>query len=322
MAVIQRKCCDKPNIYAIDMMALMIPGLKPLARSKSGVLSQGCVVKRYIEVYITHRVWLWGLRRTACQAGKGPLMQSVRSFVVASFLLFSVTARGDEVSIAVAANFAAPMQRIAAEFGQESGHKVVASYGSTGKFYAQIKSGAPFELLLAGDDETPVRLENEGAGVLGSRFTYAVGKLVLWSRRPGYVDDRGEVLKKQDFRHLSLANPKVAPYGAAAVETLKSMGAHEGLQGRLVTGENIGQAYQFVVSGNAELGFVALSQVFKDGRVVEGSAWLVPQTHYKPIRQEAIVLNKGKGRPAVDALVIFLRGDKARAVIKSYGYEF
>lgn len=248
-------------------------------------------------------------------------MQSVCSFVVVSLLWLSATVRADDVTVAVAANFAVPMQRIAAEFTKETGHKVISSSGSTGRFYAQIKSGAPFELLLAGDDETPARLEKEGEAVVGSRFTYAVGKLVLWSRKPGYVDDRGEVLKKQDFRHLSLANPKLAPYGAAAVEAMKSLGAYDGLQGRLVTGENIGQAYRFVVSGNAELGFVALSQVYSDGRIVEGSAWLVPQTLYKPVRQDAIVLIRGKGKPAVDALVTYLRGEKARAVIKSYGYE-
>jgi molybdate transport system substrate-binding protein len=237
-------------------------------------------------------------------------------------LLLAASAHADELSIAVAANFTAPMKQIAAEFERESGHKVVPSFGATGKFYAQIKGGAPFEILLAADDETPVRLEKEGDGVAGSRFTYAIGKLVLWSRKEGYVDDKGDVLKKNAFQHVSLANPKLAPYGAAGVELLKALGMLDAVQPKFVTAENIAQAYQFVASGNAELGFVALSQVLKDGKIAEGSAWIVPQKYYEPIRQDALLLAKGKGRPAAEALMKYLRGDKARAVIKSYGYEF
>ena len=229
-------------------------------------------------------------------------------------------AQADDVSVAVAANFTAPMQQIAAAFEKETGHKVVASYGSTGKFYAQIKNGAPFELLLAADDETPAKLIKENAAVAGSQFTYAIGKLVLWSAKSAVVDAKGEVLKKGGFDHLALANPKLAPYGAAGVEVMKALGAYNALQPKIVSAENITQAYQFVNSGNALLGFVALSQVLKDGKI-DGSAWLVPAHLYAPIRQDVVVLEKGRGKPAAQALANYLKGDKAKAVIKSFGYE-
>lgn len=228
----------------------------------------------------------------------------------------------DEVKLAVAANFAAPVKLIAADFEAETGHKALISTGSTGSFYAQIKNGAPFEVFLAADDETPARIESEGGGVKGSRYTYAIGKLVLWSAQPGYVDARGEVLKKGDYRKLSIANPKTAPYGAAAVEVLKKLGLADAVQAKLVQGENITQAWQFVSSGNAELGFVALSQVWQDGKLGSGSAWIVPAADYAPIRQDAILLAKGEGKPAAEAFLKFLKGDKARAVIKSFGYEY
>jgi molybdate transport system substrate-binding protein len=211
------------------------------------------------------------------------------------------------------------MQQIAAAFEKETGHKVLASYGSTGKFYAQIKNGAPFELLLAADNETPARLLKENAAVAGSQHTYAIGKLVLWSAKSAVVDAKGEVLKKGGFDHIALANPKLAPYGAAGVEVMKALGVHDALQPKIVSAENITQAYQFVNSGNALLGFVALSQVLKDGKI-DGSAWLVPAHLYAPIRQDVVVLEKGRGKPAAQALANYLKGDKAKAVIKSFGY--
>jgi molybdate transport system substrate-binding protein len=211
------------------------------------------------------------------------------------------------------------MQKIAPDFEKATGHKIVAAYGSTGKFYAQIKNGAPFEILLAADDETPSKLGKEGA-VANSQFTYAIGKLVLWSAKPAVVDGNGEVLKKAGFDHLAVANPKLAPYGAAAMEAMKALGVLDALQPKLVTAENIAQTQQFVASGNALLGFVALSQVLKDG-AIEGSAWIVPQHLYSPIRQDAIILEKGKGKPAAEALMKYLKGDKAKAVIKSFGYD-
>jgi len=226
-----------------------------------------------------------------------------------------------EVSVAVAANFTAPMQKIAALFEQDTGHKAVLAFGSTGRFYAQIRNGAPFQVLLAADDETPARLEREGAGVAGSRFAYAVGRLVLWSRQPGLVDARGEVLKSGRFDKLALADPKLAPYGAAAIETMAALGVLDALRPRFVQGENIAQTYQFVASENAQLGFVALSQVFADGRITSGSAWIVPPELHTPIRQDAILLDKGRDNPAAVALMQYLRSDKARAIIRSHGYS-
>ncbi len=229
-------------------------------------------------------------------------------------------AMSDEIQVAVAANFTAPMKAIAADFEKDTGHKAQLAFGSTGKFYAQIRNGAPFQVLLAADDETPARLEKEGATLVGSRFTYAIGTLVLWSAKPGFVDDKGEVLAKGEFGHLALATPKLAPYGAAAMETLTKLGLADKLQARIVQGENIGQTYQFAATGNAELGFVALSQVMKDGRLASGSAWIVPASMHQPIRQDAVILANGKGNPAAEALMKYLRGAKATAVIKSYGY--
>lgn len=226
-----------------------------------------------------------------------------------------------EVSVAVAANFTVPMQKIASLFEQDTGHKAVLAFGSTGRFYAQVRNGAPFQVLLAADEETPARLEREGAGVAGSRFTYAVGRLVLWSRQPGLVDARGEVLKFGRFDKLALADPKLAPYGAAAMETLAALGALEAVRPRVVQGESIAQTYQFVASENAQLGFVALSQVFADGRITSGSGWVVPPELHAPIRQDAILLDKGRGNPAALALMQYLRTDKARAIIRSHGYS-
>ena len=237
------------------------------------------------------------------------------------FLSLSIaSAHAGEVQIAVAANFAAPAQKIAAEFEKQTGHKAVIATGATGKFYAQIVNGAPFDILLAADDETPAKLEKEGQSVAGRRFTYAIGKLVLWSTKPAIVDANADVLKRGGFDHLSIANPKVAPYGAAAVETMKALGVYESLQAKLVMGENIAQTHQFVATGNASLGFVALSQVLKDGKI-EGSHWIVPEKLYSPIRQDAALLNKGKDNKAAAAFLDFLKGKTARDIILSYGYS-
>jgi len=231
------------------------------------------------------------------------------------------SAWADEVQVAVAANFTAPIQAIAKDFEKDTGHKLVAAYGATGQFYAQIKNGAPFEVFLAADDSTPKKLEAEKEIVPGSRFTYATGTLALWSAKPGYVDDKGEVLKNNQFQHLSIANPKAAPYGLAATQVLDKLKLTEATKAKIVEGQNITQAYQFVSTGNAELGFVALSQIYKDGKVESGSAWIVPANLHEPILQDAVILNKGKDNPAAKALVDYLKGPKAAAVIKSYGYE-
>ena len=225
----------------------------------------------------------------------------------------------DQISVAVAANFTAPMQVIAAGFEKETGHKLQAAYGATGKFYAQIRNGAPFEVLLTADDETPAKLIKDNAAVAGSQLTYAIGKLVLWSAKPAIVDGAGAVLKNGGFNHLAIANPKLAPYGAAAVEVMKGLGVVESIRPKIVTGESIAQTHQFISTGNALLGFVALSQVLKDGKI-EGSAWIVPAKLYAPIRQDAVMLEKGRGKPAAEALMKYLKSDKARAVIQSFGY--
>ena len=176
-------------------------------------------------------------------------------------------------------------------------------------------------MLLAADGETPAKLEKEGLAVAGSRFTYAIGRLVLWSASPGVVDGRGEVLKKPGTEKIAIADPRLAPYGAAAVEAMGRLGVAQALQPRIVQGENISQAYQFVLTGNARMGFVALSQVMVDGRIAKGSAWQVPSELHAPIRQDAVVLNAGKDNPAAAALMTFLRSDAARAVIRAHGYE-
>jgi len=244
-----------------------------------------------------------------------------RLAVLLSALCCTALAQADEVQVAVAANFTAPMQKIAAEFEKDTGHKAILAFGATGKFYAQIANGAPFEVLLAADDETPAKLEKELLAAPHTRFTYAIGKLVLWSAKDGYVDAKGDLLKKGDFKHLALANPKAAPYGAAAMETMSKLGVLAALQPKFVQGENIAQTHQFVATGNAEVGFVALSQVFKDGKLTSGSAWIVPDQFHDPIRQDAVVLAKGRSKPAPAALVDYLKGAKAKAIIKSYGYE-
>ncbi|MGE5490221.1 MAG: molybdate ABC transporter substrate-binding protein [Actinomycetota bacterium] len=245
----------------------------------------------------------------------------VRLASLTAALLLAFAAHADEVQVAVAANFTAPMQKIAVEFEKDTGHKAVLAFGATGKFYAQISNGAPFEVFLSADDETPAKLEREQLAAPGSRFTYAIGKLVLWSAKEGFVDGKGEVLKKGDFQHIALANPKTAPYGTAAVEAMIRLGVLATVQPKAVLGENISQTYQFIATGNAELGFVALSQVVKDGKIASGSAWIVPANLYEPIRQDAVILAKGKDKPAATALAAYLKGDKAKTIIKSYGYE-
>ena len=248
-------------------------------------------------------------------------MRSLFQLVLTVFFILSGAARADNVQVAVAANFAGALELISKAFEKETGHKVLITSGATGKFYAQIKAGAPFELFLSADSSTPQKLEEEGFTVPGSRFTYAIGRLVLWSSKPNFVDREGKILKVGNFEHLSIANPKTAPYGAAAIEILEKKGLESRLQAKLVQGENIAQAHQFVVTGNAQLGFVALSQVYKNGQLISGSAWFIPDSDYKPIRQDVVILKNGENNPAAKALLSYLKGPAALEVMESLGYR-
>jgi molybdate transport system substrate-binding protein len=240
--------------------------------------------------------------------------------LVTAVLLLTGRASAADVLVAVAANFARPVARIAEDFARATGHKAIVSIGATGTLFAQIEHGAPFEVFLAADRATPAKLEAEGLGVPGSRFTYAVGVLALWSARPGYVDPNGEVLARGGFMHIAIADPKLAPYGAAAIETLSSLRQLEALRPKIVQGDSIGQAYQFVASGNAELGFVALSQLVGPGVAPGGSYWIVPASLHAPIAQDAVILKNGVARAAANAFCDYLRSEKAQSVVRAFGY--
>ena len=221
------------------------------------------------------------------------------------------------VNVAVAANFTVPATEIAAAFEKASGDKAVLSFGSSGQFYAQIANGAPYQVFLSADAERPAKAEKDGLAVPGTRFTYARGKLVLWSVTPGVVDPAGKVLARGGFAKLAIADPTAAPYGLAAVQTMKTLGLYDQLRPRIVQGASISQAMEFVDTGNADLGFVALSQVI-ERRV--GSHWVVPEADHEPILQQAVLLKTGADNPAAKAFLAFLKGPKARAIIEKYGY--
>jgi molybdate transport system substrate-binding protein len=223
--------------------------------------------------------------------------------------------------IAVAANFAMPAKSIATSFTQQTGVQVDVVLGATGKLYAQIKNGAPFDVFLSADATTPLRLEQEGDAVPHSRVTYAVGRLVLWSAKPGFVDTAGHVLSAGKFNKLAVASPKVAPYGAAALETLGALGLRAHLEPKFVTGESIGQAFGFVSTGNADLGFVALSQVMQDSKLTGGSAWLVPAKLHSPLQQDAVVLARSSAKKAAAAFMQHLQTPQIKTLIRSYGYD-
>ena len=248
-------------------------------------------------------------------------MPTKRRFLAALLLLTGFAAHpatAAQTNVAVAANFTEAAKEIAAAFKAKTGDDAVLSFGATGQLYTQITQAAPFEILLSADDERPRKAVADGLAVAGSPFTYAIGKLVLWSKSPGLV--KGEdTLKDATFAKLSICNPQAAPYGEAAVETMRSLKLEDALKPKLVVGANISQAFQFVDSGNAELGFVALSQLTGKS---EGSRWLVPQELYKPIRQDAVLLNKGANNPAAVGFLQFLKGPEAHAIIEKYGYAF
>ncbi|MDR2460023.1 MAG: molybdate ABC transporter substrate-binding protein [Deltaproteobacteria bacterium] len=237
-------------------------------------------------------------------------------------LIFTPLAQAEDFNVAVAANFTNPALDIAAIFQEETGHKPVLSFGSTGNFKTQIQNGAPFVILLAADTKTPLELEEEGLGVSGTRFTYAKGALVLWSSTPGYVDPQGEVLKKNEFRFLAVANPDLAPYGLAGYEFLTKWGLLPALESKIVTGNNISDTFQVVNSGNAELGLIAWSQVCKDNTLSSGSVFMIPTDLYSPILQDAILLKNGSDSAAAKAFLDYLKtSPKAKEIILSYGYH-
>jgi molybdate transport system substrate-binding protein len=242
---------------------------------------------------------------------------------MAAFGLIAAVSFGGEASaaqtnVAVAANFTDPAKEIAVAFKAKTGHEAILSFGSSGQFYTQITQDAPFQVFLSADDERPKKLVDDGLGMADSRFTYAIGKLVLWSKNPDLVK-REETLRSSAFSKLSICNPVAAPYGAASIETMKSLKLYDALRPKFVEGANIAQAFQFVATGNAELGFVALSQIIGNDT---GSRWIVPQDLYEPIRQDAVLLNKGAANEAASAFVTFLKGPEARAIIEKYGYAF
>ena len=230
-------------------------------------------------------------------------------------------AHAAEAQVAVAANFAEPMKAIAAVLEKSTDHTLKVSTGASGAFYTQIKHGAPFDVFLSADNERPEMLEKEGLAQPGTRFSYANGKLVLWSAKAGRVDDKGSVLKAPGLGKVAYANPKTAPYGTAAVQVLERLGLKDAITPKLVQGESIGQTYSFVKTGNADVGFVALSQVLSGGRLKEGSMWVIPQAHYDPIRQDVVLLKRGADNEAAKALLRLLQSPSIKDLIRSYGYE-
>ena len=244
-----------------------------------------------------------------------------RTAITLALLLFGQASWSATVLVAVAANFSKPMTEIVSQFEKATGHSAKLSFGSSGKFVSQLENGGPFEVLLSADEKGPEKLEQAGLTVPNSRFVYALGKLVLWSSTPNFVDDKGEILMTSNFKHLALADPKVAPYGAAAIDVLKKMKLFEKLQPMFVQGENIAQTYQFISTANAELGFLALSQVIKNGKIVGGSSWIIPDNLHAPIRQGAVLMKIGAENPAARALIDYLKSIPALAIIKKHGYD-
>lgn len=240
----------------------------------------------------------------------------------AALLLASWSAQAAQATVAVAANFAEPLRALAAVLEKTTGHRLEIVVGATGRLYAQIANGAPFDLFLAADQATVAKAESEGLTVPGSRFLYATGQLVLWSARPDLVDKQGQVLRQDGWRRLAVANPRTAPYGAAAMQTLAQLGLTQALAPRLVQGESIAQTYNFAHTGNAELAFVALSQVLEGGRLKGGSMWVVPAQHHEPIRQDAVLLKRGARNEAARALVKLMQSPAGQDLIRSFGYTF
>lgn len=235
--------------------------------------------------------------------------------------VMSSSAQAAEVSVAAASNFVAPLAQVAVLFQKESGHTLKVNSAASGKLYAQIKGGARFDAFLSADEELPKQLLQEGLAVGGSRFVYATGRLVLWSAQPGLVDEKASVLNKGNFNTLAIANPVNSPYGVAAKETLTKLTMWNSIQRKLDKGDDLAQTYQLAASERDDLAFIALSQVMRDGKISQGSWWLVPPEMYKPIRQSAVLLSGAKDKDAAKVFLEFLKGEKARAVMRGFGYE-
>lgn len=254
-------------------------------------------------------------------------MKNFRATALLAALTASLTffaghsAHAAQVHVAVASNFTGALKSLSDAFKKETGHEIIASSGSTAKLYTQITQGAPFEVFLAADREHPQRLESKNHGVPGTRFSYASGKLVLWSAEKNLIDSDGKVLREGRFAKLALANPRVAPYGAAAKQVLEAQKLWDTVQAKLVFSENIAQTQQFIASGNAQLGFIALAQVQQHDFVYEGSRWVVPRTLYAPLVQDAILLPRGAANPAAKAFLEFLKTPAARSIIEQNGYD-
>lgn len=247
---------------------------------------------------------------------KKTLMATALTFVAS----ISV-AHADEVKVAVAANFYKPLQVLAKDYQQTSSDQVELSVGSTGKLYAQIVNGAPFDIFLAADQRRPQKLVQANIAVAQSEFTYAKGRLIFWSKQPNLIDGSQQYLKTAKFHKLAIANPKAAPYGAASVETLKKLGLYNKLKDKIVYGQNIAQTYSYVSYGNVKQGFVALSQVYRNGKMVAGSGWIVPNHYYHAIRQDAVLLTKSADNQAAKKFLAYLQSPKAKQIIHSFGYD-
>lgn len=270
-----------------------------------------------------HLVWLGATLSSICILGRAI---SCGRCVLGLLFSFAVMMRveASEVRVAVASNFAAPMRALAAEFEGSSQHTVKIAYGSSGKFYAQITHGAPFDVFFSADQAKPAALLDANLALSNTQFTYAVGRLVLWSANFRDITRGAEVLAGGEFNKLALANPKLAPYGTAAVQALESLGLKAETQPKWVLGENISQAFQFVSTGNADLGFVAGSQLVqlqREGQLSMTAVWQVPQALYSPVRQDAVLLVRGAKNPAAIDLLAFMQSPKAQAIIESYGYS-
>jgi molybdate transport system substrate-binding protein len=246
-----------------------------------------------------------------------PLAPIVTRWLTVLSALIAAPLPAAETQVAVAANFTEPARQIAAGFEKATGHRAVLAFGASGAFFTQISHGAPFDVFLSADAERPARAEKEGLAIPGTRFTYAIGRLVLYSAAPGLVDGKGAVLKTGRFDKIAIADPATAPYGAAAVETMRKLGVHDPLKGKIVTGGSIAQTYQFVSTGAAQLGFIALSQVIT---LPGGSRWIVPARFHTPIDQQGVLLKSGEKNSAARAFIQYLKSPAAQAIIRRFGY--